>query len=60
MPVRVRYLGFAKVDSLSDAIGDPVMFDFGSIFESVLASISDLVVNQIVQMIAKLLGGLLG
>ena len=36
------------------------MFDFGSILESVFASISDLFVNQIVHMIAKLFGGLLG
>ncbi len=36
------------------------MFDFGSIFESVFASINDLFVNQIVQMSTKLFGGLLG
>ena len=36
------------------------MFDFGSIFESVFASISDLFVNQLVQMITKLVSGLFG
>ncbi len=60
MVVRVRYLGFAKGDILSGAIGDSAMFDFGSIFDSVFASISDLFVNQLVQMITKLVSGLFG
>ena len=57
---RSRYPGFAKGGRLDGAIGDSAMFDFGSIFDSVFASTSDLVVNQIVQMITKMLGGLLG
>jgi hypothetical protein len=36
------------------------MIDFGSIFQSVLAGISDLFVNQIVSLISGLLSGLLG
>lgn len=36
------------------------MFDFGSIFQQVWAGISDLFLNQIVQLISNLFGGLFG
>ena len=36
------------------------MFDFGSIFDSVLVSIGDLLSQHIVQFITSLFGGLLG
>ena len=36
------------------------MFDFGSIFQQVMAGISDLFVNQILGLISGLFGGLLG
>jgi len=36
------------------------MFDFGSIFQQVMAGISDLFVNQILALISGLFGGLLG
>ena len=36
------------------------MFDFGSIFELVVAGIGDLFVNQILSLIFGLFGGLLG
>ena len=36
------------------------MFDFGFIFQSVIAGITDLFVNQILQLISGLFGGLLG
>ena len=36
------------------------MFDFGSIFQQVLAGISDLFVNQILALISGLFSGLLG
>jgi hypothetical protein len=36
------------------------MFDFGSVFQTVLAGISDLFVNQILSLISGLFSGLLG
>ena len=36
------------------------MFDFGSIFQQMITGISDLFVNQILELISGLFGGLLG
>ena len=36
------------------------MFDFGSVFQQVIAEISGLVVSQILALISGLFGGLLG
>ena len=36
------------------------MFDFGSIFQSLIAGIGDLFVSQILSLISGFLGGLLG
>ncbi len=36
------------------------MFDFGSIFQQLIAGISDVFVNQILSLISSLFGGLLG
>ena len=36
------------------------MVDFGSVFQQVIAAISDLFVNQILGLISGLFGGLLG
>jgi hypothetical protein len=36
------------------------VFDFGSIFQLLIAGISDLFVNQILALISGLFGGLLG
>ena len=36
------------------------MFDFGSIFESILTGIGDILVTQILELISSLFSGLLG